>query len=362
MTDDLKDRVERIRKMQALLVCDEQTTKQGAVLPLLARLGWDRDNIAEVKPEYSVATRRVDFCLLRNDLPVVFVEVKRAGEDLQRHQEQLLDYAFREGVKIAALTDGIIWWLYLPTQTGSWEQRRFFTIDIARQESTEVAGHLRRFLEKEAVMSGAALKAAEELHAGHTKEKRIRETIPKAWREICEGPDEEFLEILAERVERLCGHRADYAALAEYVAKVTVVASMPTPRERAVDKTESPRPPIANAHDDAVWTFRKPAGFRFLTRTRTVTRFKDILVGVSEMLLEQRGEEFWQRVKDFRSSRGRAYFSREYLQMQNPAEIANSGIYVETCFSANETRTKCHDLLEIFGHSAADLHVDLKPS
>ena len=47
--------------------------------------------------------------------------MKRTGTALTEHQEQLLGYAFREGVPLAALTDGLIWWLYLPTAAGSWE-------------------------------------------------------------------------------------------------------------------------------------------------------------------------------------------------------------------------------------------------
>ena len=59
-----------------------------------------------------------------------FVLVKRPREELAAHQEQLLNYSFREGVKLSILTNGFTWWFYLPLNEGSWEERRFFTADF----------------------------------------------------------------------------------------------------------------------------------------------------------------------------------------------------------------------------------------
>ena len=41
----------------------------------------------------------------------MFIEVKRSGENLENHRQQLLEYCFQEGVKLAALTNGRTWWL-----------------------------------------------------------------------------------------------------------------------------------------------------------------------------------------------------------------------------------------------------------
>jgi len=82
--------------------------------------------------------------------------VKRINEDLEKHQEQLLEYAFRHGVKIAVLTNGLVWWLYLPLFQGSWEQRKFIALDIQQQELTTVAEHFVAFLGRAAVASGEA--------------------------------------------------------------------------------------------------------------------------------------------------------------------------------------------------------------
>lgn len=152
MAEDLQEFIESVRRNKNLYAAgNEEATKQGVVLPLLARLGWNRDDISEVVPEYTVGTGRVDYCLKKRPAPVVFVEVKRLGEPLDVHQQQLLHYAFEQGVTIAALTDGVRWWLYLPTQPGSWEQRRFFTIDLEDQDPEDVAARLEQYLRKSAV-------------------------------------------------------------------------------------------------------------------------------------------------------------------------------------------------------------------
>ena len=130
--------VEQIRNTVSVGGLDESATKQGVVLRLLSLAGWDTFDISQVVPEYTVGTRRVDY-VLRPDSPnAVFIEVKRLGENLQRHQQQLLEYCFQEGVKLAVLTNGGPWWLYLPLQSGNWEQRRFLTIDLKVQEPNVV--------------------------------------------------------------------------------------------------------------------------------------------------------------------------------------------------------------------------------
>jgi len=50
-----------------------------------------------------------------------FIEVEQTGTDLEQHQEQLLNYSFQEGVKLASLTNGVAWRFYLPLHEGSGE-------------------------------------------------------------------------------------------------------------------------------------------------------------------------------------------------------------------------------------------------
>ena len=94
----------------------------------------------------------MDYCLRTGERDFILVEVKRAGMDLgePQIQEQLLRYAFDEGAPLAALTDGLVWRLYLPMAGGNWEQRRFLDVDFCEQSSDEAAAALHRFLDRAA--------------------------------------------------------------------------------------------------------------------------------------------------------------------------------------------------------------------
>jgi len=352
MPDNFEELLARLRESKSLFLSSEEATKQGAILPVLAKLGWDRDNIQEVIPEYSVGSGRVDYCLKTGEQSV-FLEVKRANEELEGHQEQLLDYAFRQGVKLAILTNGLLWWFYLPLSEGSWEQRKFFTVDIQQQEASVAAAHFRQFLKKEAVSSGTAVKDAERMRESKQKESIIQKTIPKAWRQLCEEPDEILLELFAEKVESLCGHSPDHQKLAEYIAKTlksdTITTTQPPIRRPGPKRSTKP---IVG------YTGKSPIAYRFEGEHYPVRTFKDILLGLCEALYRKHGMDFEQIF--VLKGRKREHFSRDYKNMIYPKEIADSGIYIETNLSANSVMQRCNQLLDLFGYPKNMFQVKLR--
>lgn len=181
MNEELLRLINDLKKDRRLLSFDEAATKQAVILRILKALGWDPFNIDEIYPEYSVGGKRVDYALRHNGINKVFIEVKKVNEDLEKHQEQLLNYSFQEGVKLAILTNGISWWFYLPLREGSWEQRKFYTIEIYDQESKDIVEKFEEFLSKENVISDKAIENAENLYKSRQKQYLIKETLPKAW-------------------------------------------------------------------------------------------------------------------------------------------------------------------------------------
>ena len=179
------------------------------MLRLLSLAGWDTFDVSQVVPEYTVGTRRVDYALRPGSPNAVFIEVKRPGENLERHQQQLLEYCFQEGVKLAVLTNGRTWWLYLPLQAGSWEQRRFLTIDLEVQESNVVERRFLEYLSPERVGSGQAVGDAEALVESQQRAEIIGKTIAAAWTQIIETPDELLVDLISETTERICGFKPE---------------------------------------------------------------------------------------------------------------------------------------------------------
>ena len=139
---------------------NEPATREIAVNPIIGELGWNTMKPDEVAREFSVRGGKVDYCLRGQMRNFVLIEVKRAGTDLADHQEQLLRYAFDEGVPLAVLTNGLDWWLYLPMVGGSWEQRRFFRTNLRTQRPADAAYALHRFLNRDSLIGGQALEEA----------------------------------------------------------------------------------------------------------------------------------------------------------------------------------------------------------
>ncbi len=195
----------------------EEATKQGAILPILSALGWNCFDINEVTPEFSVGNGRVDYCLHIERRKAVFIEAKRVSEELERHEKQLLEYAFEYGIEIAVLTNGLTWWFYLPLVGGTWEQRKFFSIDIINQSIESVSNNFKNFLSKQAISDGEALRKAKEVKESREKNKLVTKALPKAWDQLLREPDEFLLEILGEKVESICGHRPQVEILIDFI-------------------------------------------------------------------------------------------------------------------------------------------------
>ena len=204
MVDEVRREIERIQgyiSSGRLTSFDEANTKATAIEPIFRELGWDVVDPDEVRREYSVGSRSVDYALFCDDTAKVFVEAKRGGEPLKRHQEQLLHYAFDEGVEIALLTNGAAWWFYLPIRAVNWERRKVAIVELDQQDSTETAQKLVDVLSKENVCSGGAIQNAER--------HQILEALPKVWNQLVSKPDSSIVKLLAERTHRLCVREPD---------------------------------------------------------------------------------------------------------------------------------------------------------
>jgi hypothetical protein len=216
MVQQLKDFIEKLKSNPRISSFNEAETKQAIVLPMLHVLGWNTHDVAEVTPEFSVESRRVDYAL-RVKKDKFFLEVKNTGEDLRRHEEQLLDYSYRQGVELATLTNGITWWFYLPMKKGEWSSRKFYTIDIIQQEIDVVSSKLVALLSRDNLLSGAAVKEAESIYEDRLKKKTIKDALPEAWNKIISDTDTLLVDLLAETAEKICGYKPDIEDVKQFL-------------------------------------------------------------------------------------------------------------------------------------------------
>ena len=230
MKESLETAIKGIRADSKIPTLDEARARVEAIDPILERLGWDRFS-EDFKREFSVSDGRVDYALLNNSKPKVFIEAKRPSEDLAgRPEDQLLRYSGIRGVPLAVLTNGLNWWFYLPLKEGDAEARQFCRLDISVQDISEICNRLIEFLSRENVYSGAAVKNAEAVLVRLENDKKVKEALPRAWEELIAGPDVQLVDLINDRVKGRCGLQAGSERIKEFLrglGKVRSVAPEP---------------------------------------------------------------------------------------------------------------------------------------
>lgn len=360
MQNQLKVFVDHLKTDRRIDTFDEAATKQAVVLRLLSLLGWDTFNIDEVTPEYSVAGRRVDYSLKINNLNKLFIEVKRIGIELKDHQEQLLNYSFQQGVKLAILTNGITWSFYLPLNEGSWEQRKFYTIDILQQDSEDVASKFIDFLSKDNINSGKAIQNAEAIYKGQQKINILEETLPKAWNKIIEEADELLIELINETAEKICGFKADTELVERFLSKNKDALIISTTSTRPVSPLRSqvvPPQPTSILTVTGNYTGKSIYSFSFRGSKYKVKSWKDLLIKLCEFINSAHRNEFDKTLNIV--GQKRPYFSLTGNELRAPQKINNSKIYVETNLNANRVVKICFEMLATFGYTNNDLKIEV---
>lgn len=286
----LLERLEAIKAIRDLEQYDEAGAKHALVLSLLKELGWDPFNREEVYPEYPLDEKKLDYCLQIEGNVKVFIEAKKPSENLERHEEQLLQYAYKRGVKLAILTNGVTWWFYLAMKEVPWPERKFFAIDIRTQSTSEISSNFLSFLGKQEVASGEAIESAEKLLESKSRVRKIQQTLPRAWREIIGTPDDLLVEIVADKVDSLCGHKPEEQIVVSFLRKIeessktepTIIRKTPPVISIPIGKTEYADLALVmnyrNSHARAMYNGRRVvvlSGSKIMAETHKSLRDKD---------------------------------------------------------------------------------------
>ena len=353
MVDEVQSEIERIREYIVngrLTQFDEANTKATAIEPILRELGWDVVDPDEVRREHSVGNRSVDYALFCDDTLKIFIEAKKGSEPLERHQEQLLDYAFAEGVEIALLTNGATWWFYLPIRAVNWERRKVATVELEQQDSKETAQKLASVLSKANVCSGNAIQYAER--------HQIFEALPQVWDRLVSEPDSSILNLLAERTHKLCVRAPDRDEVEQFLSghleqiQITPHPTTPSP------VSPSKPPPSPGPSPSGSVTGKKLAAFVFNGSRYEVTSWRGLLIKLCE-IVHSIHRDYFEEVLSFKG-RTKPPFSRNSSGMASPVEINGTGIFLETHGAAQAIVKRAERLITHFGYNENDLSYDIQ--
>ena len=368
MSEALSTALGNIRSQSGVAGLDEASIRQVVVLQILAALEWNQFDHAEVTPEFVVSGGRVDYSLQIGGQSKVFIEVKRGGEALSPHQDQLLRYSFERGVSLAVLTNGLEWWFYLPLREGSWGERRFASLNIASEDRDHIEAVMLSVLSRDSVASGSAVRSAINLLDTLKRESEIREALPKAWRSLIVEQDELLVALIDEKVESLLGFKPGQEPIRRFLDGLSgSIPSdarhkplIPTSNSTPVQPQSPSRP--ANARSFMTQTKRssfqgrKITGFRFQGESFQVSTWNGLLQKLSEIIYGKHQTDF-DRVRELRG-RHRVYYSFSREDLIAPKRVRKSDYYVETNFNSDATIRQCHKLLRLFEYQDQDLEID----
>ncbi len=177
-TDDLRrtlaDVAERIARYRDARI-GEQNTKATLIAPVLRALGWNVEDLDEVHLEYRYKSqdKPVDYALMLQRKPVLFIEAKALDEDLndRRWASQVVSYAAVAGVEWVVLTNGDGYRIYAAHAPVALDDKLFRSVQISSNEE-EVADAL-RLLTKDELRS----KSLEVLWRAQSVDNRVREAV-----------------------------------------------------------------------------------------------------------------------------------------------------------------------------------------
>jgi predicted type IV restriction endonuclease len=174
-TDTIRKRIQQIRDRKEII--GEQNTKAALIDPLLAALGWDLQEIEEVRREYrrKPQDNPVDYALFLNRTECLFIEAKSLEKDLndRKWTSQNLSYATVVGVRWCVLTNGDEYRIYNAHAPVDVEEKLFRSVRVSDCAETRHLVDTLHLLSKEQ-MRGRLL---DELWKGHFIDRNVKHAL-----------------------------------------------------------------------------------------------------------------------------------------------------------------------------------------
>jgi predicted type IV restriction endonuclease len=215
---------------------NEAAVSQGIILRVLHALAWDIYDTSKVVPEFPLGSGRVDYALCCSPKWAdIIVESKNIGR-AAGSERQLFEYAFHQGIPMAVLTDGQEWSFFLPAEQGSYHERCVYKLDLFERPVGESAKILARYLAFNEVASGRSIENAKNDYRTVDRSRRIQSALPEAWRQLLNEQDEFLVDLVADRVEAICGFKPEPGCVADFIGRIAAnefrqVTSSRTTRE-----------------------------------------------------------------------------------------------------------------------------------
>lgn len=150
---DFIDQIKQFSKKAANIkdnLQTEEATKMSLIVPFFAMLGYDVFNPEEFVPEYTADVgikkgEKVDYAIVKDGEPIILIEAKWCGENLDKHGSQLFRYFGTTPAKFAVLTNGIIYKFFTDLDNpNKMDDIPFLEIDVLNPKEAKIT-ELKKF-------------------------------------------------------------------------------------------------------------------------------------------------------------------------------------------------------------------------
>ncbi len=191
----VQKRIQQIRDRKEII--GEQNTKAALIDPILSALGWNLQEIDEVRREYrrKPQDNPVDYALFLNRTECLFIEAKSLEIDLcdRKWISQNMGYAAVAGVQWCILTNGDEYRIYNSHAPVDVDQKLFRTVRISDSTNTNQVLATLELLSKDK-MRGSRL---DELWKTHFVDRNVKAALETLFR----SEDSSFLRLIGNRVK-----------------------------------------------------------------------------------------------------------------------------------------------------------------
>ena len=214
---------------------NEQETKAALIEPILRALGWDVEDIEEVRREYKPksADNPVDYALLILRTPRLFLEAKGLGENLddRKWANQIMGYAVVAGVQWVVLADGDAYRIYNSHAAVPVEEKLFRTVRIsdANSRTAETLG----LLSKERMTENWI----DALWKAHFVDRQVRAAVQALF---SSDPDAALVRLIARRIPAL-----SHSEIKNSLGRVRIHLDFPVEPAAAPGPSAPPRRKVA---------------------------------------------------------------------------------------------------------------------
>ncbi|MBR0317253.1 MAG: type I restriction enzyme HsdR N-terminal domain-containing protein [Synergistaceae bacterium] len=197
---ELIDSIRQIAKVyteRKELIQTEEATKNALIMPFISALGYNVFDPSEVVPEFVADVgikkgEKVDYAIIKDNKPIMLIEAKWSGEELDVNKEgQLLRYFNATPAKIGILTNGHEYRFYTDLdQDNIMDMMPFLQFSIC-DISEQIVRELKRFTKTTFKIEEIASTASELKYTGAMKNYLIEQLA---------DPSEDFVRHMASKV------------------------------------------------------------------------------------------------------------------------------------------------------------------